>query len=91
MAYDAWMDFQCLACCSNIDSVTWSYRLADGKVLAFARVSRLLKVTAKDEVPAEKLVPVATVFSRPVDAVTLADPCAEEVLRSRQQMEMEWR
>ena len=43
----------------------------------------LLKVVAKDEVPADKLIPVATVFSKPVDVVTLADPCAEEVLHSR--------
>ena len=32
---------------------------------------------------ADKLVAVATVFSRPVDIVTLSDPCAEEVLRTR--------
>eukprot|EP00439_Symbiodinium_sp_Y106_P039897 s767_g4.t2 len=59
MFFDAWREFQCLACCTNVDSVI-----------------------TKDEVPAEKLVPVATVFSRPVD-VTLADPCVEEVLQSR--------
>ncbi|OLP95879.1 Phosphatidylinositol 4-phosphate 5-kinase 6 [Symbiodinium microadriaticum] len=59
MFFDAWPEFQCLACCSNADSVV-----------------------TKDEVPAEKLVPVATVFSRPAD-VTLADPSAEEVLQSR--------
>ncbi|CAE7024467.1 PIP5K6, partial [Symbiodinium natans] len=60
MAFDAFLDFHCLACCSNVDSVV-----------------------AKDEVPADKLIPVATVFSKPVDVVTLADPCAEEVLHSR--------
>ncbi|CAE7328201.1 PIP5K6 [Symbiodinium sp. CCMP2456] len=47
-----------------------------------AAVPQGRQVITKDEVPAEKLVPVATVFSRPAD-VTLADPCVEEVLQSR--------